>query len=102
MSHIKIVGIKDLKNNLSAHLRDVRRGTRILVSDRNAVVAELHEPTVTYSLPESVDPILAEWIQSGIVRPPKRKKTPLPTSPVRLPEGTASRLIDEDRREGAG
>jgi len=102
MSQIKIVGIKDLKNNLSAHLRDVQRGTRILVSDRNAVVAELHEPTATYTLPESVDPILAEWIQSGVVQPPRRKKTPLPASTVRLPEGTASRLIDEDRREGAG
>jgi antitoxin (DNA-binding transcriptional repressor) of toxin-antitoxin stability system len=100
MAQVKVVGIKDLKNNLSAHLRDVRRGARILVSDRSAVVAELHEPTATYTLPESVDPVLAEWIQSGVVRPPKRKKTPLPVSPVRLPEGTVSRLIDEDRREG--
>lgn len=101
MSQIKIVGIKDLKNHLSAHLRDVRRGTRILVSDRDAVVAEIHEPTATYTLPESVDPVLAEWIEAGVVRPPRRKKAPLPTSPVRLPEGTAARLLDEDRREGS-
>ena len=33
---MKTVGIKDLKNNLSAYLRDVKRGTRILVSDRNS------------------------------------------------------------------
>src|SRR5258706_8670654 len=52
MTLIKTVGIKDLKNNLSAHLRDVRRGARILVSDRSTVVAELREPTSGYSVPE--------------------------------------------------
>ena len=44
MADIKTVGVKDLKNNLSAHLRDVKRGTRILVADRDRVIAELHEP----------------------------------------------------------
>ena len=99
MAGVKRVGIKDLKNNLSAHLRDVRRGTRILVSDRNTVVAELHEPSATYGqvLPE--DPIIAEWVRSGVVVPPSREKTPLPESPVRQPDGTALRLLDEDRKE---
>ena len=102
MSDIKTVGVKDLKNNLSAYLRDVRRGTRILVSDRSMIVAELHEPTATYAVPESSDPIVTEWIREGIVVPPSRKKTPLPESPVRVEEGLAARLLDEDRREGAG
>ncbi len=65
MANIKTVGIKDLKNNLRAHLRAVRRRVRILVSDRNAVVAELHEPT----------------------------------SPVKLADGTARRLLDQTRDE---
>jgi antitoxin (DNA-binding transcriptional repressor) of toxin-antitoxin stability system len=101
VAEIKIVGIKDLKNNLSAHLRDVRRGTRVLVSDRSAVVAELHEPTARYALPDVADPIVADWIREGTVVPPVRKKSPLPASPVRVAEGTAQRLLDQDRNEGS-
>jgi hypothetical protein len=99
MADIKTVGVKDLKNNLSAHLRDVRRGTRILVSDRNTVVAELHEPTTTYAASGAIDPILAEWIREGIVTPPSRKSAPLPPSPIRSKEGTAARLLEQDRGE---
>lgn len=99
MANIKTVGIKDLKNNLSAHLRDVRRGAKILVSDRQAVVAELHEPTTAYSVPETLDPIVAEWIRDGIVIPAPGKKAPLPVSPVKLAEGAARRLLDQSRDE---
>lgn len=99
MSNIKTVGIKDLKNNLSAHLRDVRRGAKILVSDRNAVVAELHEPTTAYTVPETLDPVLAEWIRDGIVIPAAGKKTPLPVSPIKLADGIARRLLEQDRDE---
>jgi antitoxin (DNA-binding transcriptional repressor) of toxin-antitoxin stability system len=100
MAQIKIVGIKDLKNNLSAYLRDVRRGTRILVSDRHAVVAELHEPTSSYARTDSVDPVLADWIEHGVVTVPLRKKAPLPRSPVRLPASVVAQLLAEDRDEG--
>ena len=99
MANIKTVGIKDLKNNLSAHLRDVRRGTKILVSDRNSVVAELREPTAGYSVPETLDPILDEWIREGIIIPASGKKVPLPVSPVKVAEGTARRLLDQSRDE---
>jgi len=40
------VGVKELKNRLSAYLREVRGGTVILVTDRENVVAELREPTM--------------------------------------------------------
>lgn len=99
MADIKTVGVKDLKNNLSAHLREVRRGTKILVSDRNAVVAELHEPTTTYAPSESADPILAEWIREGTVTLPSNKRSPLPPSPIRLKDGTTTRLLEQDRGE---
>ena len=99
MGDLKTVGIKELKNNLSAYLREVRRGTRVLVSDRNRVVAELHEPRSGYAVDDPIDPKLAEWIDAGIVLPPTVRKTKLPTSPVRLEEGTAERLLDEDRGE---
>jgi hypothetical protein len=99
MAAIKNVGVKDLKNNLSAYLRDVRRGTRILVSDRNTIVAELHEPGAAYTLPEPWDPVVADWIREGVVVPSARKKMPLEASPVSLEDGTALRLLEQDRGE---
>jgi hypothetical protein len=101
MGELKTVGIKELKNNLSAYLRDVRRGTRVLVSDRNRVVAELHEPTAGYAVDDPIDPKLVEWIDTGVVSPPSARKAKLPTSPVRVEEGAAARLLDEERGEGA-
>ena len=97
MTDLKTVGIKDLKNNLSAYLREVRRGTRVLVSDRNRVVAELHEPRAGYAVDTPMDPVLAEWIDGGLVSPPTTSKSKLPPSPVRLPAGSAARLLDRDR-----
>jgi hypothetical protein len=97
MGDWKTVGIKELKNNLSAYLREVRRGVRVLVSDRNRVVAELHEPTAAYATDEPLDPKLAEWMETGAVIPPSVEKKKLPASPVKLEEGAAARLLDEER-----
>jgi len=99
MAGKKTVGIKELKNNLSAYLREVRRGTRVLVSDRDEVVAELHEPGAVYVAAEDPNPVLAAWARAGIVALPTRAKTPVAKSPVRMPKGTAARLVDEDRRD---
>lgn len=98
---MKTVGIKDLKNNLSSYLREVRQGVRILVSDRNTVVAELHEPGAIYTTSGGNDLILSEWVAQKIVTQPIRAKESLPPSPVRLPEGTAVRLLDADRGDAA-
>lgn len=96
MEMIKSVGIRELKNNLSAYLREVKRGTRVLVTDRNQVIAELREP-LTMELPIESNPLLAQWIREGKIIPPKAPKTPLPDTGLRFPSGTAQRLIDEDR-----
>jgi len=99
MSRIKTVGIKDLKNNLSAWLREVRRGTRVLVADRNEIIAELHEPTTRYEPEKPGESLLEEWRKEGKVRGPLSGRISLPASPVHLPEGTAQRLLDEDRED---
>jgi len=101
MAQLKTVGIKELKNQLSAYLREVQRGVRVLVSDRNRVVAELHEPTAGYALDDPLDPRLAEWIDAGVIAPATVGKSALPRSPVRLPAGIVARLIDADRDEPA-
>jgi len=41
---MKAVGIRELKNRLSEHLRLVRSGETVLVTDRGEVVAELSPP----------------------------------------------------------
>ena len=95
----KTVGIKELKNNLSAYLREVRRGTRVVVSDRGEIVAELHEPGAVYATDDEPNPVLAAWARAGIVTLPTRAKTPTSRSPVRLPDGTAARIVHDNRRD---
>ncbi|MGH9366129.1 MAG: type II toxin-antitoxin system Phd/YefM family antitoxin, partial [Thermoanaerobaculia bacterium] len=94
---IERVGVKNLKNNLSAYLRLVKRGVRVLVTDRDEVVAEICKPRRD-ELGE-LPPLFEEWINRGELRPRRRPKRPLPVSPVRLPAGTARRLLDLDRGE---
>lgn len=95
-ANIKTVGIKDLKNNLSGWLREIKSCRSILVTDRGKVVAEIQEPAVR-DLGRVSNPVLAEWIREGRVRPGKARK--LPPSPVRLASGTSLRLLNEERGE---
>ncbi len=97
MKTVERVGVRNLKNNLSAYLRQVKRGVRVLVTDRNEVVAELARPQD--DVVQSTHPLLAEWAASGKLLVATRPKKPLPRSPVKLPAGTARRLLDADREE---
>jgi antitoxin (DNA-binding transcriptional repressor) of toxin-antitoxin stability system len=42
---MKAVAIRELKNRLSAYLREVTAGEVVLVTDRGRVIAELRRPT---------------------------------------------------------
>jgi prevent-host-death family protein len=90
-------GIRELKNNLSRYLRRVQAGERISVTEHGRVVAEL-VPAGT------ADPAGASrygaLVASGVIRPATERGDPLEDSPaLRLPRGTAARLIDADRGE---
>jgi antitoxin (DNA-binding transcriptional repressor) of toxin-antitoxin stability system len=97
MPTTKAVGIKDLKNNLSAHIQEVRRGARILVTDRYVVVAELREPGA--EMDALALSVLDQWAAAGLVTLPSRPRSPLPRSPVRLPDGTSRAMLDDMRGE---
>jgi antitoxin (DNA-binding transcriptional repressor) of toxin-antitoxin stability system len=43
---MKAVAVRELKNRLSAYLREVAAGEVVLVTDRGRVVAELRRPNV--------------------------------------------------------
>lgn len=94
MSSATRVGVKELKNRLSAYLREVRKGRRILVTDRGEVIAELHQAPQE-SQPEKR--AIEEWLQSGDIVLPARQKLPLPAPLVHLPAGTSQELLDELR-----
>ena len=55
---LKAVGVKKLKNNLSSYLREVRGGSTVLITDRNNIVAELHEPFTCTNVAGAMDPLL--------------------------------------------
>lgn len=98
-SNTKTVEIRELKAHLSAYLHEVRTGTRILVLDRDQMIAELHQPGLTMSQ-AGLNPILLSWANASIITLPKsEKKKKCPPSPLHAPEGTANRLLNEDRGE---
>lgn len=94
---MKSVGVRELKNRLSEYLRLVRSGEEILVTDRGEVVAELRQPTPRADRPY---PALAEAARQGRARIglPNRADLYAALGPA-LPEGTAAKLLDEERGE---
>jgi prevent-host-death family protein len=66
---MRVVGLKVLKNKLSEYVRIAASGERVLVTDRDRVVAELVPPQ--YGTAEyAPDAVLAEAVRSGWVKPP--------------------------------
>ncbi len=99
MKRAKTVGIKELKNNLSSYLHDVRAGATVLITDRNDIVAELHEPYTRSNIAGAVNPLLLSWAEAGLVSLPSVEKQPLQLSSLKRPAGTAKDLLESDRKE---
>ena len=93
---MKAIGIRALRNALSAWVRRVERGERVAVTDRGRVVALL------MPAPRSDDPEarIRQLVSEGVLRP-ATESGPLfgGVKTFRLPKGTASALINEDRGE---
>lgn len=86
-----MVGVAELRQNLSRYLRDVERGERLLVTDRNRPVAELGPPTTSGA---DLDRLIAE----GRVKRPIRRGLPEPLQLDGDPY-SLSRALDEIRGE---
>lgn len=66
---MRTVGLKVLKNKLAEYVRIAERGERVLISDRDRVVAELVPPDAGRS--ETVaDAVLASLVREGVLTPP--------------------------------
>ncbi|MGR3178325.1 MAG: hypothetical protein ACUZ8E_09755 [Candidatus Anammoxibacter sp.] len=98
MKAIKTVGIKNLKDQLSAYLREVKAGDTVLVTDRGNVIAEIHEPTID-TITQKNRSIQEEWVHKNKLIPPMAKKKKCPFSPVKLKTGIAKNLLRQERGE---
>ena len=66
---MRTVGLKVLKNKLAEYVRIAAAGERVLISDRDRVVAELVPPDPGRA--EMVgDAVLAGLVREGVVTPP--------------------------------
>ena len=92
------IGVRELKNRLSEFLRLVRAGEVVLVTDRGEVVAEIRQPGnggERTDLPAG----LLELARRGMATlpEPRPKGKMYPRLPKIAEDGTALRLLDEDR-----
>lgn len=82
------VGIRALRDGLSKHLAEVRKGHTITITEHGRAVARI----VPVDRPTSLERLIAE----GLVRPPLRTKRGTPR-PVPA-DGSVSELVAEQRR----
>lgn len=94
---MRVVGLKVLKNRLSEYVRLAAGGERVLVTDRDRVVAELVPPQ-SGAAELASDAVLAEAVRSGWLRPPL---LPGRGEPPRAPVAPLAMLLEElDRDRG--
>ncbi len=80
------MGVRDLKNRLSAHLDRVKGGEEIMVTEHGRPIARLSP------VGEDVDRMTA-LVDAGIVRPPQASARRLPAKRVKL---TGGESLDDD------
>lgn len=94
---MKTVGLRELKNRLSAYVRQVRAGKTIVVTDRGQVVAELHPPGL---VPPGtrIDPDIARLVSRGVLTlgAPNKGRVYL-RLPRLLRSTTSAELLDTER-----
>lgn len=90
------VGVKELKNRLSAYLRRVAGGEQIVITMRGKPVAELW-PAGRRQAP-GLDPELLRLEAEGRIRLSRLPK-PRHAPPLRKGTGNASRYVLEEREE---
>jgi antitoxin (DNA-binding transcriptional repressor) of toxin-antitoxin stability system len=95
---MRTVGIRELKNKLSAYLRAVAAGETVQVTDRGRVIAEISPPRPERS---EVHPGLLELARRGRLTLPTKPHDPSTYRPtgIKVPEGTTKELIDFIRGE---
>ncbi len=93
---MRAVAIRELKNRLSAYLREVAAGEVVLVTDRGRVIAELRRPTSEFmrsATEVSLERLAADGVLTlGLPQDPKAYRRPR----LRIRVATQD-LLDEER-----
>lgn len=84
------VGIRELKNGLSAYIERVRAGEELIVTDRGRAVARL-------SALDAPDQRLADLVTAGVVRAPSGRSRHVPERRLQS-TGSVSELVADQRR----
>lgn len=95
---MRVVGLKTLKNKLSEYVRLAAGGERVLVTDRDRVVAELVPPqhgTAEFA----PDAVLADAVRRGWVRPPLQPQIGAPTRIGGFSFEEVMKLLEADRAD---
>ena len=96
---MRTIGIRELKAQLSAVLRDVQRGDHVLVTDRGRVIAELRRPDAAQSLASPQERARARLAAEGHLRVAENATPAYQRSPVKSRSGLARELLDAERGE---
>jgi prevent-host-death family protein len=95
---MRVVGLKTLKNKLSEYVRIAAAGERVLVTDRDRVVAELVPPSLGVADYAS-DAVLAEAVRKGWLRPPVHPQLGPPTRIGGTAFDDVMQALDKDRSD---
>lgn len=82
------VGVRALRDGLSRHLAEVRKGKTVTVTDHGKVIARI--------VPAGAPTALERMVAARRVQPPRQTKRTAP-QPVRT-RGTVSDLVGDQRR----
>lgn len=95
---MRVVGLKVLKNRLAEYVRMAAAGERVLVTDRDRVVAELIPPQG--GTPDlASDARLAKAVRAGWLRPPVLPAGEVPPSDPVAPLADLLAELDGDRAD---
>ncbi len=98
---MRAVGIKQLKARLSEYLRLVKSGETVLVTEREAVIAELRPARRQSQTAESPEEVLEALSEAGEITRASAPKQGWIWKPrgLGLPDGTAQALLDDLRSD---
>lgn len=86
------VGVRELRNNLSRYLDQVRAGDEVVVTDHGREIARVVPIANDERRPSALDRLVAE----GLAAPPMKARRPLPSRGIPTSEAV-SPLVSEQR-----
>lgn len=92
------VGIRELKNRLSAYVRRAQKGERMAITDRGEVVAELVPASRAEGALSGLDELARRGELTLAVSPTSQRRDAIyPAMPMALRDGSAAELLNAER-----